>query len=175
MSHIYEYKTTNKLPALLEVVRNEFLELGFTGFGNSSISITGQIDQVPGLIDQKVIDQLGFSWPAGRFGKTLTVGQHIDQGRLSHVGPAYKGIFWEFTFGTFFDVLIGHHKFCTGNIHAAKIKDEGEETESFVFFSFLKGDMLKRKELLAQVVIDLIKAGVEKKELQSSFLEPTVE
>lgn len=44
------------------------------------ITISWQIDQVPLLIDQEMIDQLGFSRCGGCFGEPVPVGKHVNEG-----------------------------------------------------------------------------------------------
>src|SRR5687767_549435 len=49
-------------------------------FAHAGIPVSGKVDQVPGLIDNKVIDCLGFAGLIRGLGHVFPVGKHVDQG-----------------------------------------------------------------------------------------------
>ena len=50
------------------------------GTGHSGITVPWQVNQVPFVIDQEMIDQLGFPRGRGCFCQLVPVGKHIDKG-----------------------------------------------------------------------------------------------
>jgi hypothetical protein len=64
-----------------------------------------------------MVDQLRLSGCARDFRQLLLPNQHIDQGRLSHVGPANKSEFRPVGLGTF-GMIRTRYQVCGGmNIH----------------------------------------------------------
>ena len=74
------------------------------------ISISGQIDQIPRVIDLKVVDQAGFSGSGRNFGKPRTICQQIDQLGLTDIRPADKGKLRERIFRILFQLLAAYGK-----------------------------------------------------------------
>ena len=94
-----------------------FAALGLAGFG---IAITRQIYQVPLVIYQKMVDELGFTGLTRGLGQLLPAGEHIDQRGFTHIRAAYKGKLRLIGLGAFLVVSIADHKAGFFD-HAAKV------------------------------------------------------
>ena len=68
--------------------------------GDLGEAIAGQINEIPGFIDEKVVDRLGFTGASAHVGQLLLAGKHVDQRGLADIGTADKGVFRHLGFWT---------------------------------------------------------------------------
>src|SRR5260221_2287215 len=93
MAAIDEYKNTHKILSFAEIVFDHLLPFFPLTLGDLGEAITGQIDDVPFVVDVEMIDQLGFPGGIGSFGQLVIIGKHADQRRFTDIASADEGIF----------------------------------------------------------------------------------
>ena len=79
MTAIDQHEEVGQLFAFQHVALDDLAELLASLFASLGIAISGQIDQIPFVIDQKMVDQHGFAWSLGGQCQPLLVRQHIDE------------------------------------------------------------------------------------------------
>lgn len=92
MAAVDEYENVDEVLSFSQIVFDHlfpFLPLSLRHFGKA---IARQVDDIPLIVDVKVIDQLGFAGRAGGFGKLFVIGDHIDQGRLADIASPDEGV-----------------------------------------------------------------------------------
>jgi hypothetical protein len=72
---------------------------------------------MPIFIDQKMIDELGFSWTRRSFCKFFFVAQRIDKRGLTHIGSANKCVFRQSALRAFGDFCVADYKTCRFDLH----------------------------------------------------------
>ena len=83
----------------------------------SGVTVSGQVDQVPAVVDDEMVDELRLTGLLRRHGQLFASRQHIDQRRLADVRPSDKGILRHPTVGTPLHVRVTRHELCTLNFH----------------------------------------------------------
>ena len=117
MATVDQYEYSDQVGPFGHVVLNHALKLRPCLLADTRISKTGKVDEVPSFVDHKVIDQLCFAWCRTRFGKAFLVDHLIDEGRLTHIGPAHKGKFG-FVGGRQLRIMLcAAKKICCCNLH----------------------------------------------------------
>ena len=59
--------------------------------GCPRVAVTRQIDQIPAVVDQKVVDEPRFARRAGDFGQPRVAREHVDERRFAHVAAPDEG------------------------------------------------------------------------------------
>ena len=54
------------------------------------VAISGKIHQMPGLVDEEMVDEHGLSWGGRGHGEPFSPGQHIDETGFSGIAAAKK-------------------------------------------------------------------------------------
>ena len=75
---------------MYEVTKRE--KTGALYFRGAGVSVSGQIDQVPAVVDTEVVDQLGFAGYLGGLGDPAAA-QGVDQRGFADVAAADEGVF----------------------------------------------------------------------------------
>ena len=47
--------------------------------GHAGVAVAGQVDQVPAVVDQEMVDELGFPGGGGRLGQLPVVAEEVDE------------------------------------------------------------------------------------------------
>ena len=81
------------------------------GYARRGIAITRKVDDVPAVVDKKMIDKHRFPGSSRCHGKPLTAGQHIDKAGFAHIRTADKSIFGKASGRTFLHVRVTDDKF----------------------------------------------------------------
>ena len=68
VSGVNEHKDVDEVASFDKIIFDHLLPLCFFGFADLCPAIAGKVNQIPGLINQEVIDQLSFSRPSGDLG-----------------------------------------------------------------------------------------------------------
>ncbi len=79
------------LLAAQHVVRYQLRKFATLALRHACISVTGQIDQIPAVIDQKVVYQLRLAGRARDLGQRAVARQHVYKRRLADVAAPDKG------------------------------------------------------------------------------------
>jgi hypothetical protein len=58
------------------------------------ITVSRQVNEIPVVVNYKMIDRLGLPWPIGSFRQILPVGKHVQQRGFSDVRTTYESEFW---------------------------------------------------------------------------------
>ena len=66
-----------------------------------------------------MVDQLRFAGSILSLCQLALIGQHIDEGRLSHIRPPYKGVFRPVGPGAALNRGAAYNVFCTGYVHVS--------------------------------------------------------
>ena len=82
----------------VDVVSDDLLELLLCRAGHLCVAVAREVHQVPLSVYEEVVHQSGLSWLAGCHSQLLVAAQHIDEGRLAHIGSSDEGEFREFLF-----------------------------------------------------------------------------
>ena len=87
------------------------------GLASLGVSVAGQIDEIPLLIDKEMIDKQCF--PRGRGGhcQSFLASEHIDERRFAYVGAADKCKFMAHVGGTFANVGVAYDEACCVDYH----------------------------------------------------------
>ena len=93
MPAVYQDEHRYEIFPFTQVVFDHLLPSSSLGDGDFCKAIAWKVDDIPFLIDGKMIDQLGLAGGAGGFCQFLVPNDHIDQGGLANIAPADEGIF----------------------------------------------------------------------------------
>ena len=69
--------------------------------GDFGEAITGEVDDIPGIVDVEMVDQLRLTGRTGGLGQFIAVAKHIDQRRLTDIAASDEGILRAIRCGTF--------------------------------------------------------------------------
>ena len=99
------------------VVGDDFGELVALGFRCAGVTVTGQIDQIPTVVDAEMVDKPRLARGAGNFGQAAATCEHIDQRRLADVAAADEGELRERVFRQLRKTLGAAYELCLVDLH----------------------------------------------------------
>ncbi|MNY65072.1 hypothetical protein D3C86_2022840 [compost metagenome] len=79
MPDVDQDKSANQVFAVMQVIVDHLLPLLALHLAHFGITITGQIDEIPGVVDDKMVDHLRFSRLLRGFGQCFFARQHVDK------------------------------------------------------------------------------------------------
>ena len=80
-----------ELLAAEHVVGDELRELAPHGLRRAGVAVTGQIHEIPRVVDAEVVDQPGFARSSRDLGQPVAAGEHVDERRFADVAAADEG------------------------------------------------------------------------------------
>ena len=92
VAHVDKYKNVSQLWTLQNIAGNHLLQLFLYGLRTLGEAIARQVDQIPLVVDDEMVDKQGLSRCGRCLGESLVVAEHVDEARLSHVTSADEGI-----------------------------------------------------------------------------------
>src|SRR5690606_38189213 len=124
-----------------QILRNHLAPALLQILAYGSIPITGQIDQVPLVIDKKMIDGLCLTGPGRSLRQTLVFCEHVDQGRLANIRATDECKFRLFRGRTLADLGVAGNENSLSDFHLEgvkliKVKIEPENTKNVRFGKF---------------------------------------
>ena len=81
------------------------------------ITITRQVDEIPSIVDDKVVDSHRLAWNRGSLCQALTLHQQINQRRLAHIRATDEGIFGNIVVRQKLETSVAHQKLGFLDIH----------------------------------------------------------
>lgn len=92
---VNEQEEVGHLLASEDIALDDLCQFVLCLFPALCISVPGQVDEVPCLVDDKVVDEHGLAGCGRCHGQFGLACKHIDKARLPYVRASYKGIFWQ--------------------------------------------------------------------------------
>ncbi len=92
MATVNQHKKIGHLHTVEDIPFDYALQAVAVILAAAGIAIAGQIDYIPAVVHQKVIDKHGLSRGRRSHGKSFAAGEHIDERRLTYVRASDKGI-----------------------------------------------------------------------------------
>lgn len=111
VAHVDQHENVGKLLAPENVRRYHLLQLVKHRLRTLGKAVTGQIDQIPTVVDDEVVDEKRLAGSGRCLRQSLVIAQHVDEARLAHVRPADEGIFGLMVFGTLSEGCTADDKF----------------------------------------------------------------
>lgn len=97
--NVRQYEQEVHLLALEHIVGDDFGELAAFGFRRAGVSVSGQIDQIPCVVDPEVVDEPCLAGRSRYFGQPLPSGEHVDERRFADVAAPDEGDVFQRVFG----------------------------------------------------------------------------
>ena len=82
---IDEHEKVGQLLAVENVVFDDSAEFFAGRFVSLSIAIAGEVDDIPTVVDEEVVDEHRFAGSGGCHGETVAAGEHIDERGFAYV------------------------------------------------------------------------------------------
>ena len=117
VAYVDEQEEVGHLFASEDVVLDDLRELVLGLLAALRVAIAGKVDEIPGLIDEEMVDEHCLARCGRGHGQLGLAGEHVDEARLAHVGAAYEGIFGQSVLRTAVDAGVAYNKFCTFDFH----------------------------------------------------------
>jgi len=89
VARVDQHEQIVHLAAAPHIIHDQFGKAAPLSLRHPSIAVPGQVDQIPRVVDQEVIDQAGFARSSRDLGQR-PLHQHVDQRRFSHVAAPDK-------------------------------------------------------------------------------------
>lgn len=106
-----EQHHARELFAIQQVAVDEFLQLCLTLLAQFGIAVAREIDNVPLVIYDEMVDEKGLAWGGRCLGETILLHEHIDQARLAYIRPSDEGVLGHCPRRTLLPVTITYYKF----------------------------------------------------------------
>ena len=114
-----------ELLAFGDVFGDEGGEHVATVFRLSGVAVARKVDEVPGLGgDKEVVDELGFAGARRGLCQLFAGGDHVEEGRLAHVGASDEGDFRQRGLGASCQLGGGGEKGCLSDLHGWDVADQ---------------------------------------------------
>ena len=81
-------------------------------FGGAGVAVAREVDEVPLVVDEEVVYELGFAGFDAGFGKVFVAGEHVDEGGFANIATSDKGVFGEIGVGAFAIVAVADDEGC---------------------------------------------------------------
>ena len=78
--------------AVEEIVAHHGAPFLTRGLGGAGVAVAGEVDKVPLIVDEEMINKLGLAGAARGFGESLDTGEHIDERRLADIRASDEGV-----------------------------------------------------------------------------------
>ena len=113
-----EDKDVFELRAVGDVFGDEGGEHIAPFFRLAGIAVAGEVDEVSCFGgDKEKVDELGLAGTGRGFGEFLAGGDHVEEGRLAHVGASDEGDFRQRGLGATGQIGGGGEKGCLSDLH----------------------------------------------------------
>ena len=73
------------------IVGDELREGAAYAFRRAGVSISGQVHEIPGVVDAEVVDKTRFSGRSRDLGESRPAGEHVDERRFADVAAPDEG------------------------------------------------------------------------------------
>ena len=121
MARVDEYKKIGHLLARQDVAANHSLQPIARIFAASGIAIAGEVDDVPTVVDDEMIDEHRLAGRRRRGGKAFARSEHIDKAAFAHIASPDKGIFWTVALGTLCHGTVADEKVGRFDLHRLSV------------------------------------------------------
>lgn len=101
----------SQLLSVKQVAIDKFLQLCLTLLAQFGIAVAWEVNNVPLVIYDEMVDEKGLAWGRRSLGETILLHEHIDQTRLTHVRPSDEGVLGHCPRRTLLPVTITYYKF----------------------------------------------------------------
>lgn len=112
MSCVKEHEEAVEVLPIEDVVPNHTLKLLPYGFRDLREAVAREVDKVPRLINEEMVDELCFSRCGRDLSQPILLGKHIDEGGLADVGTPNEGHLWAVGGGALLPLLAAANKTC---------------------------------------------------------------
>ena len=117
VAYVDEQEEVGHLFSSEDVALDDLREFVFGLLAALRVAIAGKVDEIPGLVDEEVVDEHRLARSGRGHGQLGLAGEHVDEARLAHVGAAYEGIFGQSVLRTTVEAGVADNKFCTFDFH----------------------------------------------------------
>ena len=93
MARVDEQEQVGHLHAPEDIRLYHFLEFGAVGFRTLGVAVAGEIDDIPGVVYEEMVDEHGLAGGGRGHGHAFFAHKHIDKRRLAHIRAADESIF----------------------------------------------------------------------------------
>ena len=100
MARINKKKEVHHLFATQDIARYHPLQFVPLLLSPLGIAIAGKVDEIPLIINNKVVDEYRLARCGRRLGEARPARQHVDKAGLAHIASSYKSEFRQFSLGT---------------------------------------------------------------------------
>ena len=110
MSCVKEHEEAVEVLPIEDVVPNHTIKLLPYGFRNLREAVAWEVDEVPRLINDEMVDELCFPRRGRDLSQSILLGKHIDEGGLANVGTPNEGHLWAVGGGALLPLLAAANK-----------------------------------------------------------------
>ena len=107
------------------VVRDDLREAVARGFRGAGVTVPGQVDQIPSVIDLEMIDQPCLAGHTRDLGQSVAAGQQVDERRFAYVAPTDERDIGQRIVRQLGDPLRGAFELDVSNLHGGCFVDAG--------------------------------------------------
>jgi len=117
MPCVKQHEKQHHLLAVEDVVADDVLEFLPAFLAHAGVAIAGQVHEVPGIIDQEMVDKLGLAGGGRSMRQPVDTAEAVDQGGFSDIAPSDEGEFRMTDFRLLVSALAASGKGCLLDDH----------------------------------------------------------
>ena len=91
VSDVDEHKDIAELLTLKDIGAYHLVELVLHGLGAFGIAVSGEVDEIPFVVDDEMVDEQRLTGSGGSLCQAFVVAKHVDETRLADIASSDEG------------------------------------------------------------------------------------